>query len=111
MDLNFSQFFGFKFWVIFPYFKRGQLPGSRHLAVVIIAPALVQDIALKSGSIQKRYCKFDADQMFPQSIIDYVTYENKKYGLALAVYLLLINLRVYYNWLMESFFLNGPPHP
>ena len=39
MDLNFSQFFGFKFRVIFPYFKRGQLPGSRHSAVVIIAPA------------------------------------------------------------------------
>ena len=39
MHLIFSWFFGFKFWVIFPYFKRGQLPGSWHSAVVIIAPA------------------------------------------------------------------------
>ena len=38
MDLNFSQFFVFKLLVIFPYFKRGQLPSSRHSAVVIIAP-------------------------------------------------------------------------
>ena len=38
MDLNFSLFFWFTFWVIFSYFKRGQLPGSRHSAVVIIAP-------------------------------------------------------------------------
>ena len=30
----------FKFWVIFPYFKREQLPGSRHSAVVIIAPGI-----------------------------------------------------------------------
>ena len=30
LDLNFSEIFGFQFWVIFPCFKRGQLPTSRH---------------------------------------------------------------------------------
>ena len=40
MDLNFSQIFVIKFWIIFPYFKRGQLSCSRHSAVVIITPAL-----------------------------------------------------------------------
>ena len=30
MDLNFSEIFGSQFWVIFPYFKRGQLPSTQH---------------------------------------------------------------------------------
>ena len=38
MVLNFSQFFRYQFWVIFPYLKRGQLTSSRHSAEVIIAP-------------------------------------------------------------------------
>ena len=37
INLNFLSFL-FKFWVIFPYFKRGQLPSSRHTAVLLIAP-------------------------------------------------------------------------
>ena len=35
---EFFLIFGFKFWVIFLCFKRGQLPGSPHSAVVIISP-------------------------------------------------------------------------
>ena len=34
------------FLIIFPYFKRGQLPSSRHLAVVIIAPDLGSSMVL-----------------------------------------------------------------
>ena len=35
---KFFLFFGFKFWVILSFFKRGQLRGARHSAVVLIAP-------------------------------------------------------------------------
>ena len=37
-EFEFFLIFEIKFRVIFPYLKRGQLPSSRHLAVVIIAP-------------------------------------------------------------------------
>ena len=37
---EFFSIFVFKFSVIFPYLTKGQLPSSRHSAVVIIAPDL-----------------------------------------------------------------------